>query len=425
MFIGEAYMRWLGMMLVWLSLIHPEIHVQGTYHKNDIQYIYGSHEDKGYMLAINQLTEEIIFEISYGHERINEFKYLADVGDYLLIINRNYYDGVVVDTLLKYDLDGFLIDTYELEQPALNWHNHHYLLILEFEGEYAYVDHRFVFTSDLASHLIDLESSQQYQGDLYLDDIFVEALPKEVGSYAYVIKDGDYQFSYSLMNQPHLEIIGEPYKDGFHGQVVLYTDAIISFEGHTYRDSLTLNNIGIHRISLQGYNYEEVLDIVIYPQVSIYQSGENRVLSDDDSFHTPIYLFTQADKLTLNGDQYDGGLISNTGYYQIDTWVSDNIVESIYFKIEPMVEGLENNGVYEEVSFYVFGQASLNGESVEGLILIDEPGQYHLDVLFENSIYESYDFEIIANEAANDHHTYIWIASLICLVSLIYIYLKK
>jgi hypothetical protein len=418
-------MRWIGMMLVWLSLIHPEIHVQGSYQKNDVQYVYGSYEDKGYLLASNLTSEEIIFELSYGEENINEFMYLADMGDYLLVINRNYDDIEVLDTLLKYDLNGFLMESYELQQPALNWYNHHHHLVLEFEDDIMYVDHDFNFSSDIANHLIDFESSSQYQGDLFLDGTWVEELLNGVGSYMYTIKDGDYQFSYSLMNQPQLEIIGESYKDGFHGQVVLYTDASINYEGDVYVDSLTLNKIGNHRISLQGYNYEESLNIVIYPHISIYQSGEAKVLSDYDIFHAPIYLFSQADKLTLNGKPYDGGLISQTGYYQLDAWVNEAIVERLFFKIEPMVEGLENQGVYEELSFYVFGQASLNGNKVDGLILLNEPGQYHLDVYFENTIYESYDFELIGDEKPDDDHIIIWVAGVICLLSLIYIYLKK
>jgi hypothetical protein len=418
-------MKWFICIWLWFAFLHPEIHVQGNFHKDDFHYIYGSHDNNGYLLAVNQSSEEILFEVTYEEEFPNVFMYLADVGDYLFVINRTYLDQIVVDTLIKYDFSGSLLDSFVLEEPAVNWHNHHHLLVLDYLDERLYVDQEFHFYQNIPDQKINIESSTQYQGDLFLDGTQVESVSQAVGFYPYTIKDGDYIFSYALLIQPLIDIMGSSYKDGYHGDVVIYTNARILFQDQIFNESLTIQGPGIHQVHLQGYNYEEILNIIIYPQVNIYQEGDGKVLSDNQIFHHPIYIFSQADELLINGEIYNGGLLSKTGYYQLETLINNDVIERIFFKIEPMVEGLENQGVYDQVSFYVFGQAKLNGEDVEGFVLLDEPGQYHLEVFFDNNMYERYDFDIINKKNEKDKYVYVWLAAGICVLGLTYIYLKK
>lgn len=417
-------MSFLWLCLGLLNIYHPDISIQGQYQVQDRVYVYGAYEDSAYLMVYNDFYEEIYFELSYQDHDVDCFEYMALVEHGILLVNAYEENNQQGYEVIKIDNSGQILDKLILEDMPVAYHNHHYHLVLEVDQAYIYMGHDLVIHDGINDDKINIDSSKQYQGQLILDDQNLDDIKEEAGLYKYTIKDQAYTYVFSLRIDPKIDIQGEHYLNGYKGQVDIVSDVPIIFEGKSYQGRLTLSVAGKHELVFDMYGKKESLDIYMYPTVYVYMNKDSYVLSDRHSFNQAIYLYIDDGLLKINDTLYQGELIRETGSYKLDVFVEDLHMETMYFSLKPMMMALESNNLYQVV-YYVFGNGFLNGEPVEGIVHIDQPGLYRLQTYDQGILYEEILIEIHTKETVSDASWVYMIIGGVFILVCIYIYFKK
>lgn len=326
-------------LFISLLFLHEDINITGEYVKENIVFVYGSYDDKGYLLSYDVISEEIYFEYIFKDKRI---MYLADTIDgFVLVVKEE--DSVTCE---KYNYQGLKINEVKINLEVTSYHNHHGFLILVTEEGYCYVDHDLIISNELELVTLSLKKINiQYQGNAYINEEKVDEIEiYKPGFYDIHIIDGEYSFKYQL---------------------------------------------------------------IIRPEIIYYNGIDTFSLVDGMIFDQPIQIFTKDCQMRLNHEVYESQYIEYTGEYILEIFNEDQMIDSIGFTILPKLEGLIEGEVQQQ-RFYVFGDATLNGEMINGYCYVKEPGTYTLNIYYEEVLYETYEFNIPFPES-NDH-LYIYLA---------------
>lgn len=361
------------------------------------------------MTITDNFTNEMIERIVYDYGGNEYYKYLADIGneEFILIcerysISEDIFEEEYIDTLLtKYNAQGEVLLEKRIEEKALNYSNHNSYLII------SYSDKEVIYDSNM--ELVDAifidseylgEYSARYQGEAYINQELVEEINiSNPGSYNILIKNEDYEYSYSITILPIITILGE-YEAGFYiGDVTISSGGDIYLNNIQVISGYTINVPGNYTILIKGENdffYTEdicVLPIVQYSTLDNLTDLENGLV-----ISRSITIYSNAISMSLNGEEYNSEEINETGSFNLVLYCNNNMIFQMSFTISPNVEGITDLGIYEIAEFNIFGEGILNGKKVSGSIQVDEPGEYKLDLLMGNQIYETYNFSVVQSD---------------------------
>jgi len=368
-----------------------------------------NNDSDGYFKILDKSDDMLIKEVFYDSNANDYFRYLAivDKTSFLVVCDSFYFSEEYTmpvyrdSVILKYNLDGVLLDKIPLNQRPSEYHNHNNLLILGSLEDHIIIDKDLkIIDSIQESYTVTASFNYQYQGQAYINNTIVDNLIIEYpGHYDIKIIDGGYSFEFNVTVEADYKILGQKYVEGYLGEVSFFSFGELLLDGQPYNIGASISEVGEYHMVIVGENdYRKDVYFTILPDIS-YNDGEvEGQLIIDSSFDKPIRIYSNAQSMFLNGVFYNSGFINNVGSHKIEFYGVNGYVLELTFNILPKISGLENDRAYENVSFNVFGEALLNGSLITGEISLFEPGDYRLDLLFNGEVYETYNFQILEQE---------------------------
>ncbi len=405
--------------LTWFSLFQtvklPDqttMSVKGSYQTEDIIIDYGQlYYDDGdidAILIVKDITSMTIQGIwIYDQLGIESFDYVADVGDNQIIIvcdryhpSSRYDIPLYQDTILiLYSLDGLVLDTRVLSYRPKSYYNHHYHLAIETtDGQVVYTDKSLSF-----NHQLSLKTSYvvghaiiQYQGQAIVNGVATDILDFDwPGYYDIEIVDNDYRYAYTIAVHPHLIYEGTKKNDVFTDEVSIHAAGTLQLNDDDYISGTLITMPGIYRLTILGENgYVYTEDFTLMPTITYHDGMDTAVLDEGMQFTSSIQIYANGTSMTLNEENYLSEQITETGHYELRVEGVNQMAVTMTFDILPHVKGIEDGGVYESISIYVFGEAIINDDIVSGVYETKTPGAYVLTLMFEDQVYQVIEFEI-------------------------------
>ncbi|MBI9008885.1 MAG: hypothetical protein JEZ05_02530 [Tenericutes bacterium] len=430
-------MQFFQVFICLLSLLNPmqftdleSMKTKGEYINTQYRMTYGSivNDNTDGILVVYDLNSNAeMIRIVYDDLGFEIFTYLADIGnDEIIIVCEKYYLSYNFEIplfkhvlLMKYNLDGEKISQIVLDEKPTFYNNHNDYLIVTYSNnrvEYINNDMEYVEEIILEVEYID-KYYTQYQGVAFINDIQVDSLEIQYpGNYDIIIQNKQYTFSYSIIVHPELLIVGEEFNDAYRGSIAIIAKGEIQVEGKPYVSKTPINDPGYYQIVIYGANgYIYTKDIVVFPYITYSLKDVSYDFIEDLVVYEAIAIYSNANTILVDNEIYNSEWITNTGVYSLIIYGVNGMEYFLSFSIYPSVMGIEDEAIYDEVSFYVFGEAKLNGETVTGDNHLETPGVYKLELMMQNNLYKSYDFtirgdsfEIIDNEQSDFNYNYIF-----------------
>ncbi|MFA7076111.1 MAG: hypothetical protein WC152_05530 [Candidatus Izemoplasmatales bacterium] len=369
----------------------------------------------GYLRIYDKTTGNIKKEIVYdsgSHDMFVYFGYLSE--ETFVIVCNNYYINSIsgikafkCTTLLKYDISGELLNEYVLPNKPNDYHNHNYSLFLEYDGEEIIFNHDLNIVENVLIKNENLYNfTYQYLGFARVNGVEVETIDIIYpGIYEIEIYDKDYNYFFEIIVEADCKIVGKKYSEGYTGKVQVYSYGDIYLNKEKYSIGSDIDTVGNNKLLIIGENnYRKEIDITILPDVMYYDGINRNQLIDNTQFTTSIRIYSNVQEVYLNNKSYFSELIEVPGKYEITFCGVNSYKTNIYFNILPSVYGVENDKEYNHVQLYVFGEAFLNGEKISGTNIVNEKGEYKLELLLENEVYKTINFSIVENMVDNQEN---------------------
>jgi len=383
----------------------------GQYQNGDIVITYGQTiQDDGdidgaiYFENINKEME--CSYIEYDDLGTERFIYLADVGnqEYIAICERYYNsDGYQLPVfkdviLIKYDIKGNRLGYINYNVAPISYNNHNnYLVIRNSDGVIEYINSNLEITS-----FINLDDAyigtyqDQYQGVVYINEMLEEELYIDYpGYYDIRIVNENYEYEYTVAVSPIVEIRGTQFEDMYLDGVTIFSLGEIYINGSLYFDDEYIMTPGNYTITIYGLNdYIYQKEFTLLPSITYNTTGEIIDFIDGLIVNEPVKIYSNGISMFLNGEPYYSERITEPGIHEITIYGINGMQYTLSFIIMSSVTGVVDGGVYESVNFTVYGECLLNGEVVTGDIFLDKEGNYKLEIIDNNEIYEMITFDI-------------------------------
>ncbi|XMB73175.1 hypothetical protein RJI07_04480 [Mycoplasmatota bacterium WC30] len=352
---------------------------------------------------IESKDEIIVIYDDYGYETI---RYVSDIGneEFIGVCDEYYYSEnsklpiYKYTTLIKYNILGEEVEKLVLNYKPVSYDNHHnYLILTDKDNKVHYFDSDFNEFSN-----IDIEEEWvgvhkvQYQGELYVNgELSLDSDLVYPGYYHIEIKNGEYSFEYSITIHPKVIIDGIQYEEFYTNNIHVYSAGDIYINGDSYTSGQEINDPGNYTIKILGINdyiYEE--SFVIIPVITYFDGNNTYDFIDNLEITSEITIFSNGTSMLVNQETYNSTIISNPGEYQLVVSGINDLQVILNFHIYPTVKGLTEKTIYDSVTLSVFGEGILNGQTVGGVVIVDTPGEYRLDLIYEDDIYKTFEFTI-------------------------------
>jgi len=373
----------------------------GFYEYNDIA--------NGVIYIYNETNNKIIDVIINDGINSDIFKYIAYIDDscFIAVSETTIEDDYSVrhfekTEVIKYSFSGEEIDRIVFEEKALDFFNHNNALVIVKEnGDHFYINKDLQKVEQLD---LKLEFYQYYsnifQGNATINDIAIknEIRIETPGKFKISFENETYFFEYWVTVHPLISIIGETFNEDYIGDVSITYDGDFNVNGNLVSNEVSLDVPGNYSIRIFGENqyiFEE--DIIIYPIITYFDGFKTNPYVFDLEVYQSINVFSNGISMLLNDKPYWSETIQSPGEYYLTIYGVNDMVYHLTFNIYPIVIGVENQGVYENLTFEIFGEAILNGEYVSGTVTLGEPGNYVLDLLYEQQISKTFHFEILGS----------------------------
>jgi len=245
---------------------------------------------------------------------------------------------------------------------------------------------------------------------------------EEPGIYSVVYQEKGRQFQYLVLIRDEIKFIGSWTEKGYEKSVRILTYGEIYVNGLLYQEEVLINQPGEYQVRVYYHDYlvyEE--NITVLPWVTYYNGKDVFDLFNDGIINEPISIYSSATKMILNGEDYLGTTIFLTGDYELLLYVENDLIDKRVFSIEPKVSGVNHHQVYQQVSFYAFGDVYLNQEKINGHQIIDKPGNYVIEVYMKDKLIDRI-FFVIDNQ--NNDHSIDLLAEILLLALILYGALK-
>jgi len=383
----------------------------GYYETENIRFEYGSkyYDDgniNGLLTIIDVATQEIIQVVEYDDSELEFFLYLAEVEDKaIVIVCAQYFDTGKFTVpefhrtiLLKYDFDGNLLLKRSSPKRYNEYHNHnHNLVMVDVYGVVTYINGEL---NPMEEPVFNLEYidfyTDQFQGIAYIEGEQVPQLEINYpGYYRVTIVDGEYQYSYEVTVNPEVSIKGELIGNHYIGDVLVQSIGELYINSELYEPNTLITTPGIYEGVVYGAgDYQYQFEFLVFPQIFYFDSVNHYEFVDGLDVSKYIKINTNGTKTLIDGEAYNFDYIKQIGNHYLTVYGVNGFQTTLSFVIHPKVIDLINDQTYGTVEFYVFGMAYLNEESVSGIVQVDTPGEYTLQLMFEDEVYETYRFQI-------------------------------
>jgi hypothetical protein len=203
--------------------------------------------------------------------------------------------------------------------------------------------------------------------------------------------------------EPDVLIEGDMVSGFYLGTVKIFSYGELYLNNEVYEIGDSIYNVGNYHLLVlgdNGYRYEKTFTII--PDISVRQEGGLDVFVNNTDFYNPVQFYSNAISILLNDEYYGSEYICETGDYKITFLGINDYRLDLHFRILPSFQGVEDAGVYQEITFNVFGNARLNGELISGNYKVTDPGQYKLELLFNGEVYNSIEFKVVSGKSDNE-----------------------
>jgi hypothetical protein len=394
-----------------LNLYETEnINVKGDYETNEFKITYGSIVNDnvdGYLIITNKNTNQEITRIIYDDLGFEIFNYVADMGndEIIIICDRYYLSGdfeipLFKDVLLmKYNFQGDKLSQKILQEKPAYYNNHNnYLIITDRYNTNKYMNSNMEYVSSIEIEEEYIEKySTQFQGIATINGEAVNTIDIQYpGNYEIYITNNLYAFSYSITVHPLVIINGNEFNDyEYIGNISISAYGDMELNGENYISGETITKPGYYNLIINGANdYEYQKSIKVIPTITYLLGDSTYDFMDELIVYQAITIYSNGITVLVNEEIYHSEEITDTGTYDLVIYGVNGMQYQLSFLICPEVIGIEHLGIYDQIDFSIFGEAFLNGEIISGEVHLDTPGLYKLDLLFDDNIYESYEFSI-------------------------------
>jgi len=394
------------------------LHIKGIFSTGNYIYEYGtltySNGDTDGILKVKGTSDEPILKyVTFddgGYERF-EFVALTDNLDILIVCEEYEFLGDLSlpvfrqTVIMRLSCDGSLIDKIYLKTNFVEYHNHNFhLVLIDAIGDITYIGEEMIIKDSI--HLQTEYSDNyyaQYVGEAYVNGVYVENLEIDYpGYYEIEIVDGEYHFLYEIYIKPTITIQGNKFEDSYIGEISIVSKGLIFINGEYYESGTPINICGNYNIKIYGENFYSLQeDITVLPTITYLIDGDYQEFRENMEVSQPIFIYSDAISMLMDSNNYASGILTSTGSHELTIYGAGNYILVLNFSVIPYMEGIENGKVYETVSLEIFGTGILNGQLVSGNIVIEEPGEYTLELLYGEDTYETYTFTISDNELIN------------------------
>ena len=383
-------------------------------HKDEVafggyMYEYGTsvtseNEIIGFINIYDELSGEQINCLTFDDETENVV-YLAQTSETtMLAVFENNTVNIGIDIqpggrtiIIKYDLLGNQLARIELGNAFHEYHNHNNHLVLIDVENTVYIDEDLSITDKLdipyewTSYYCD-----QFRGTVSVNGEDQESLSIEVpGYHQIVIRDIDYEFAYEIVIHPEVRLDGVMSGNDYQGTVKVTSSYPFYLNETLYDSACDIEEPGIYMISVHGNGgYEYQKEFIVMPRIYFSDGVASSVFANGSIISGPVKIYLDGGTTYLDEEVYESGMIINPGNHQLEFYGEGDMRLAYHFQVTPSVTGIVDEGIYDVVSLTIFGQAFLNGQPVSGTLSLDSPGEYTLDLMMDQAIYESYTFSI-------------------------------
>lgn len=341
---------------------------------------------------------QFVFTYEIGYDE--EFVYIAYLGNNkVAVVSRNtvvaslysYREFINLQVLI-FSCDGSFLekDTFEIDYTEFG--NVGDKLFLAKSGSTIEID-EYLNSQAISTEPQVYEGSISlfYRGSAWINQHPVESIELTLPG-NYLIEIVDKQFSYEMHLVLYPFVSGLPDQNGSTEPVMIESLGNLFVNGESYLSSTEITIPGNYTLSINGEGgFTQEYQFVIYP--TILGVIDNEITEDS------VIVETNAISMMLDGIAYTKEEIYKPGVYNLVLLGVNGFSQSIEFTILPSVYGVENQGVYDSsVSISVNGIAYLNGVIMGEKMTLTKPGDYLIQIYFEDEVYKSVFFTVATVE---------------------------
>ncbi|MGE0003220.1 MAG: hypothetical protein AB7S88_02020 [Candidatus Izemoplasmatales bacterium] len=354
---------------------------EGTFGTNDAYFSMTLNTGEKHVVQVDLGMDEVFV---YGHA-FNQDSFVLVRQDYITD-PRFQTSRLQAMTLCLYDANWMLVKEVGIPLDVL---------------DFLYLDDLILIqtATSMVGYLPTLESTEpsafleqafaycpETDGTLYLDyQLSEDVCLMEPGIYHLELVRGWLSWEYDVRILPRI--------NGIPGELVttpvrLTSDARFVLDGITYEMVGETSLPGRHIVTWDGHGGDHWESEFV---IGFTIDGVEEGLTSKD----PISIFSNALSMTLDGDSFSGGTISNAGSHELVLYGLNDYVQTVQFTILPSVRGVEDEAVYASpVTLYVNGTATLNGETIANETEVSKAGTYELKIWMDDIVVETIHFGI-------------------------------
>jgi len=323
-----------------------------------------------------------------------------------------------------YDLSGNFIMEKAYYDKCSGYNNHGGILILhKYDGSETYINYMLKFiTKPSPGGEYQNVFTYQFQGEAYVNDTKKTSIEITYpGNYNIKIVDGNYEFSFTVVLNATIEGVEED--KVYTRPIQIDTVGELSLNGDVYIPGSVVERPGNYELQILGEGeYLRIVKFVIYPLIENVSDGMETIAG--------LRIFSNGEKMNLNGQNYDGDLIYAAGTYNLDVYGINNFKCTLDFWILPEVSGIIDQGTYlNYAEIWTNAEAALNGKKIANYTKIDIPGNYALTLFLDGGEYAVYDFSVFSQlhseKPTFDYSVVSYVLTALAICGLIIIFKKK
>ena len=354
-------------------------------------------------------SQTLVHEVVVDEGAFERFVYLAKIGggelvgvcEIYAVTPKSPVPTFLKTIMIRMDSMGHEFERIIVKHQYDSFHNHNNQLVLTNEDVTYFVGNDLVLKDEWAPPL-DWYGSylSAYRGEAYVNgEIMMTLELDDPGYYTIRIVDGDYEYTYSVVVHPVVDISGQSFEEDFIGELTVTSTTDFYLNGIRFQNTCVINQPGNYHLLIEGAGgYQYIRDFVVFPRLVVSDGRTASVLKEEDTYQMPVTIFSDALSLLLDGEEYMSTRIESPGTHELVIYGVNQFRATVTWFLEPSVQGVEDAKTYESLCLDIFGDARLNGDSIHGRVEIDRPGTYTLELMLDGEVWKTYHFSVIQSQ---------------------------
>jgi len=372
--------------------------VLGNYEYEGILYSYGYVtgeflvESDGYLqVKSEEETITVMFDSGMSEHAV----FMAVLEKNIAVVYERYMvndeTGIIFCgiSIVTYSANGNVQGRLDYRDIPVCYGNRNFLLLVKWANEKVDIINSYLslcYEKDVAG-TYENTFNYQYQGTAQVNGTYVESIDISTpGNYDIIIEDDIGIKEFNIVVDPLVEGIenGKLYTD----EVTIFAKGDLYLDDTTFLSGSTVSIAGIHELTIVGeggYEKNYLFSIAIRLE-NVYDGMETS---------EGIRIFANTTELVINGEIYEGGIISKAGSYVLVASGVGGMEETVSFSILPALFGADNGAIYtDSVEIWTNCDFLMNGEMESEHCIVDEAGKYEVILMMEGSEYSRLTFSI-------------------------------